>query len=122
MTKDHLGKRHPDFAQSLNNLAALYRAMGDDAAALPPARQALEVTRAPWASHHPHFTAYFNDLAGLYNALGDSPGGLAQAPFVWEFLETRFDMELLGGFIGVAQDPGQTHQKTTGIPVFFLLT
>jgi hypothetical protein len=36
---------------------------------------------------------------------GDFPGGLARAPFVWEFLVGAFDMELLGGFVGVAQDP-----------------
>ena len=36
---------------------------------------------------------------------GDFPGGLARAPFVWEYLGAPFDMELLGGFVGVAQDP-----------------
>jgi hypothetical protein len=36
---------------------------------------------------------------------GDFPGGLARAPFVREYLGTSFDMELLGGFVGVAQDP-----------------
>jgi hypothetical protein len=36
---------------------------------------------------------------------GDFPGGLARAPFVWEYLGTGLDMELLGGFVGVAQDP-----------------
>jgi hypothetical protein len=36
---------------------------------------------------------------------GDFPGGLAQAPFVWEYLTDAFDMEFLGGFVGVAQDP-----------------
>jgi hypothetical protein len=36
---------------------------------------------------------------------GAFPSGLARAPFVWEYLEQRFDMEFLGGFVGVAQDP-----------------
>lgn len=36
---------------------------------------------------------------------GDFPGGLARAPFVWEHLGTSFDMELLGGFVGVTQAP-----------------
>jgi hypothetical protein len=36
---------------------------------------------------------------------GDFPGGLARAPFVWEYPGNTFDMELLGGFVGVAQDP-----------------
>jgi hypothetical protein len=43
-----------------------------------------------------------------YRLDGPSPGafpsGLARAPFVWCYLDQRFDMELLGGFVGVAQD------------------
>jgi hypothetical protein len=35
---------------------------------------------------------------------GAFPSGLARAPFVWNYLEQRFDMEFLGGFVGVAQD------------------
>jgi hypothetical protein len=35
----------------------------------------------------------------------DFPGGLARAPFVWEYLTDAFNMEFLGGFVGVAQDP-----------------
>ena len=32
------------------------------------------------------------------------PGGLSKAPFRWEYLDRTFDMEFLGGFVGVAQD------------------
>jgi hypothetical protein len=32
------------------------------------------------------------------------PGGLSKAPFRWEYLDTTFAMEFLGGFVGVAQD------------------
>jgi hypothetical protein len=32
------------------------------------------------------------------------PSGLSQAPFVWNYRGQRFDMEFLGGFVGVAQD------------------
>lgn len=32
------------------------------------------------------------------------PSGLARAPFVWQFHDRDFDMEFLGGFVGVAQD------------------
>jgi hypothetical protein len=35
----------------------------------------------------------------------DFPGGLSRAPFRWHYLEKTFDMEFLGGFVGVAQDP-----------------
>jgi hypothetical protein len=36
---------------------------------------------------------------------GAFPSGLARAPFIWKYLEQEFDMEFLGGFVGVAQDP-----------------
>ncbi len=32
------------------------------------------------------------------------PSGLTRAPFVWNYFQQRFDMELLAGFVGVAQD------------------
>ena len=32
------------------------------------------------------------------------PGGLFKAPFRWQCLDQSFDMEFLGGFVGVAQD------------------
>jgi hypothetical protein len=37
-------------------------------------------------------------------SLGDFPSGLARAPFVWNYLALKFDMEFLGGFVGVMQD------------------
>lgn len=33
------------------------------------------------------------------------PSGICRAPFEWEALGERLDMELLGGFAGVSQDP-----------------
>jgi Domain of unknown function (DUF4419) len=32
------------------------------------------------------------------------PSGLAKAPFLWKYLETDYEMEFLGGFVGVKQD------------------
>ena len=32
------------------------------------------------------------------------PSGLSKAPFRWNYLDRFFDMEFLGGFVGVAQD------------------
>jgi hypothetical protein len=29
---------------------------------------------------------------------------MSKAPFLWNYLERSFDMEFLGGFVGVAQD------------------
>jgi hypothetical protein len=36
--------------------------------------------------------------------LGDLPSGLSKAPFRWNYLDQSFDMEFLGGFVGVSQD------------------
>ena len=50
LIRQHVGEDHPDYADSLNNLARVYREMGDYAAAEPLFRQALEIRRAaPWA-------------------------------------------------------------------------
>jgi hypothetical protein len=32
------------------------------------------------------------------------PGGLARAPFLWKYFDQSYDMEFLGGFMGVRQD------------------
>jgi hypothetical protein len=37
-------------------------------------------------------------------SVGSFPSGLSKAPFRWNYLERSFDMEFLGGFVGVAQD------------------
>ena len=39
--------------------------------------------------------------------LADLPSGLSKAPFRWQRLDWSFEMELLGGFVVVAQD-GET--------------
>jgi hypothetical protein len=36
---------------------------------------------------------------------GELPQGITFAPFVWEYLSQRIEMEFLGGFIGIEQDP-----------------
>ncbi|MBY0232287.1 MAG: CHAT domain-containing protein, partial [Gemmataceae bacterium] len=46
INKDVLGERHPHYAQSLSNLAALHQDMGDPKAALPLSEQALAITLA----------------------------------------------------------------------------
>jgi hypothetical protein len=37
-------------------------------------------------------------------SISNLPLGLSKAPFRWNYLEKSFDMELLGGFVGVSQD------------------
>jgi tetratricopeptide (TPR) repeat protein len=64
-----LGEQHPDFGAS-NNLAELYRVMGDPEAAPPLARQALEVWQATLGEAHPRFAAGLNNLANRFHGLG----------------------------------------------------
>jgi CHAT domain-containing protein/tetratricopeptide (TPR) repeat protein len=68
LAKRHLGEDHPDYARSLNNLAVLYRAMGNYAAAEPLYRQATEVYRTALGGDHPDYAGSLNNLAGLYAA------------------------------------------------------
>ena len=65
-----LGENHPDYAQSLNNLAGLHHEMGDHAAALPLFRQALEIDRRALGENHRHFATSLNNLAALHAARG----------------------------------------------------
>jgi tetratricopeptide (TPR) repeat protein len=86
LTEDNLGAQHPDFAASLNNLAELYRAVGDHEAALPLAREALEVYSAALGEQHPDFATGLNNLAGLYRDMGDYAAAL---PLLRQALEVR---------------------------------
>ncbi|HEV3262883.1 MAG TPA: tetratricopeptide repeat protein, partial [Gemmataceae bacterium] len=67
-----LGQRHRDYAQSLNNLAGLYKDMGDHGSALPLYRQALEIWKQALGEKHPDYATGLNNLAWLYQAMGDS--------------------------------------------------
>ena len=63
-----LGENHPNYAQSLNNLAALCGDMGDHAATLPLYHQALEITRAALGEGHNLYAAILENLALSYSA------------------------------------------------------
>jgi len=69
--KQVLGERHPDYATSLNNLAVLYRSMGDYAKAEPLFRQALEINKQVLGERHSSYAAGLNNLAELYESMGD---------------------------------------------------
>ena len=69
--KKALGENHPDYATSLNNLAALYQAQGDYARAEPLFRQALEIRKKALGENHPDYATSLNNLAVLYKAQGD---------------------------------------------------
>jgi CHAT domain-containing protein/Tfp pilus assembly protein PilF len=69
--KEALGERHPDYAQSLHNLAFLYKSMGDHKRALPLYRQAVAIFKEVLGERHPEYANSLNNLASLYQATGD---------------------------------------------------
>jgi len=66
-----LGLEHPWTAQSLNNLAALYREMGDYAKAEPLFQRALKIDEKVLGPEHPGTAMVLNNLAHLYGYKGD---------------------------------------------------
>ena len=65
-----LGQEHLSVATSLNNLAALYQAMGRYQHAEPLYKQALEMRRRLLGNQHPSVATSLNNLAVLYQAMG----------------------------------------------------
>jgi CHAT domain-containing protein/tetratricopeptide (TPR) repeat protein len=65
------GTNHSEYADSLHNLAALYRAQGDFARAEPYSRQALETEKKTLGENHPNYANSLGGLALLYIAQGD---------------------------------------------------
>ena len=65
-----LGSEHPDVAESLNNLAALYHDQGRYAEAKPLYQQVLVINEKALGSEHPNTVTTLNKLAELYRAQG----------------------------------------------------
>jgi CHAT domain-containing protein/tetratricopeptide (TPR) repeat protein len=66
-----LGERHPDYAQSLFNLAAQHQGLGQWKEADALYRQALEITKQALGERHPDYAFSLNNLAGLYYSQGE---------------------------------------------------
>jgi CHAT domain-containing protein/tetratricopeptide (TPR) repeat protein len=64
------GPRHPDLAESLNNLAMLYQAQGAYAKAEPLYLRALDLREETLGAMHPDVAESLNNLAMLYHAQG----------------------------------------------------
>jgi tetratricopeptide (TPR) repeat protein len=82
----HHGQDHLYYADTLNNLAVVYRDMGDHAAALPLFRQALEIYRTRLSENHPDYYVCLENLAVLHRELGDHATAV---PLFRQVLETR---------------------------------
>src|SRR4030042_2026133 len=66
-----LGPDHPNVADSLNNLAALYKALGDYQKAQPLLTRSLAIKEKALSPDHPNVAISLNNLAVIYQALGD---------------------------------------------------
>jgi Tfp pilus assembly protein PilF len=66
-----VGEKHPRVAQSLFNLAAQYRSMGEYKAALPLYQKALLIRKEALGERHPHYARSLNNLASLYKEMGE---------------------------------------------------
>src|SRR5207244_8328717 len=64
-----LGKDHPDFARSLNDLARFYEIIGNYKQAEPLFQQALAIRRKALGNDHPDCAQSLNDLALLYESM-----------------------------------------------------
>ena len=64
--KQLLGENHPDYAMSLNNLAALYDSQGKYEEAEPLYIQALELYKQLLGVNHPDYARSLNNLAVFY--------------------------------------------------------
>jgi len=62
----NLGPEHPDVATTLNNLAGLYKSMGEYEKALPLYKRALDTREKVLGPEHPHVATTLNNLAALY--------------------------------------------------------
>ena len=66
-----LGEEHPDYAETLNNLAGLYETIGDYAQAEPLFIQCKDIQRKVLGEEHPDYANTLNNLAFLYESMGD---------------------------------------------------
>ena len=70
--RDALGERDPDYAATLNNLAALLVLQGDYVAARPLYERALAIWKDVYGERHPDYASCLNNLAGLLESQGDA--------------------------------------------------
>ena len=72
VAEDNVGPNHPDVAESLNNLALLYKTQGNYAKAEPLYKRALSIREKAFGPNHPSVATLLNNLAELYKATNRS--------------------------------------------------
>ena len=71
IVENTLGKDHPNYATSLNNLGVLYRDMGDYAQAEKYDLEVIGIRERVLGKDHPSYTTSLNNLGSLYYTIGD---------------------------------------------------
>jgi tetratricopeptide (TPR) repeat protein/CHAT domain-containing protein len=66
-----LGEKHPDTAESYNNLGELYRVIGDYGKAEPLYQTALEISKEVLGEKHADTATNYSNLGSLYQDMGD---------------------------------------------------
>jgi CHAT domain-containing protein len=89
--KEVLGERHPDYARSLANLAALLDSLSDRAAARPLYERVLAIRKEVLGERHPDYARSLDKLASLLDSQGD---GAAARPLYERAL--AIEKEVLG--------------------------
>ena len=84
-----LDPQHPDVATTLNNLAVLYRNMGDYEKALPLYQRDLEISEKVLGPQHPSVATTLNNFAGLYYQMGDYEKALPLYQRALEILKNK---------------------------------
>ncbi|MEQ8788700.1 MAG: CHAT domain-containing tetratricopeptide repeat protein [Pirellulaceae bacterium] len=69
--KELLGEKHYYYAESLLNLGAQLKALGDYAAAEPVYSEAADIFKAVVGENHPDYALCLNNLGALYQKQGD---------------------------------------------------
>ncbi len=70
VAEENVGPNHLDVAQSLNNLAVLYKTQGQYAKAEPLFKRSLAIAEKALGPNHPDVASSLNNLAGLYRGQG----------------------------------------------------
>ena len=66
-----LGEKHPDTAETYNNIAAVYNNQGDYTKALEWLQKSLVISETVLGTEHPNTAATYNNIAGVYDKQGD---------------------------------------------------
>ncbi len=76
---EKVGRRNPEYAACLHNLASLHIEIGEHKAAIPLLRQALELLEEFLGKRHPGYAVGLHNLATVYMHLGDFDAALPLA-------------------------------------------